>query len=460
MDAELMIALSHLRRAVGERNFTMWIEPISWSRKGDVIVLEMPSRFHREWVTRHLLRTIEDALKQALGDERKPQVVIGVRCEGEVVAHDEPSRSKPRTQLRMRAAAPLPRVGRLIDGYDFDSFVVGPTNELAAKAARAVAQEPGRRFNPLFVWGGVGLGKTHLVNAIGHESLRASKNKRVACLSAELFTNMMIQALRTDRMAQFRERFRELDVLILDDVQFLAGKERTQEEFFHTFEWLIGAQKQVVLTCDQHPSAVARLESRLRSRFESGLITDVQAPTEEMRLEILRRKLERRGHELPEIVLQAIVSRCGPSVRELEGGLNRVTAYMEMMQQPASVDLVERLLGPVRIEPVRRQISVASIRDAVAEHFGLTASELVGHGREKRVSQARQIAMYLCKSLGRVSLSRIASEFGGRDHTSVLYAIRAAERRCQQDPEWATMVAALERSLLPGQSEQRAMQRS
>ncbi len=459
MDGELWKALTHLRHVIGERNFTLWIEPVCWSRQGDAVWLEVPSQFHREWLGRNLLGTIEATLRERLGPGVRCEVTLGAepRCGQGGTSVGDVAKSRPkRTQ---RALNSLLRVGRLLDGYDFGSFVVGPTNELAASAGRRVAAEPGRQFNPLFVWGGVGLGKTHLVNAIGHEALRARRNLRLACLSAEMFTNMMIHALRSDKMVEFRDRFRELDVLILDDIQFLAGKERTQEEFFHTFECLVGAGKQVVLTSDQPPSAMARFESRLRSRFESGLIADVTPPTQEMRVEILRRKAACRGYNLPDSILRAIVARCGASVREVEGGLNRILAFVEMMQRTLSAELVDQLLGPERIAPVGRSLTIAQIRDAVARDFQVTVEDLIGSARDTRISQARQAAMYLCRSLVRASLSQIAAEFGGRDHTSVLYAVRAAEQRRKREPAWGAKIDSLERQLLGHPKEGVALQR-
>lgn len=456
MDGELWTALTHLRDLIGERNFTMWIQPICWSRQGNAIRLEVPSQFHREWVSRHLWKTIEATFRERLGPCVQLELSLKANSDAAAAARLGGDSGKATVVRAPSARSSQLRVGRLVDGYDFESFVVGPTNELAALGAREVAAAPGSRFNPLFVWGGVGLGKTHLVNAIGHEAMRRDRAVRLACVSAEMFTNMMIHALRNEKMAEFRDRFRELDVLILDDVQFLAGKERTQEEFFHTFECLIGSGKQVVLTSDQPPGAMARLESRLRSRFESGLIADVKPPTREMRVEILERKAARRGHKLPIPVLEAIVSRCGPSVREVEGGLTRVLAFVEMMKRPLSLELVEQLLGPERIAPVGRTLTIAQIRSAVADHFGVTVEDLVGLGRGKQISQARQAAIYLCRSLARASLARIAAEFGGRDHTSVLYAVRMAEQRREREPAWAEKIASLEQELLRLSSEDAA----
>lgn len=457
MDGEWATVLTRLKGVLGERNFTLWIEPIRWIPRGDGVVLEVPSQFHREWLVRHLLKTIEEILEASLGGERPLHVAVTVRDDVEGATDCAPATHATPREVRnpVRRGRPVVRVGRLIEGYDFESFIVGPTNELAAAASRAVASEPGARFNPLFIWGGVGLGKTHLVNAIGHAVLGRPGRVSLACLSAEMFTNMMVQALRGDKMIEFRDRFRELDLLIVDDVQFLAGKERTQEEFFHTFESLAGARKQVVLTSDQPPASLGGFETRLRSRFESGLLAEVQPPTTEMRIEIIQRKAARRGHELPESVARAIVRRCGATVRELEGGLNRVLAFKEIMQRPVSEELAEQLLGPERIEPVRREISIASIRQAVAEQFQLSVAELIGHNRGKRVSEARHMAMYLCRMVARASFAQIAAEFGGRDHSSVLYAIRVAEERRARDPRWVEALESVQRRLSARPAEQR-----
>ncbi|GIW45726.1 MAG: chromosomal replication initiator protein DnaA [Candidatus Binatia bacterium] len=455
MDGEWVTLLTRLKGVLGERNFTLWIEPIRWLRREDEVVLEVPTQFHREWLSRHLLETIEEVLRASLGGEKPLRIALSVRGDGQGANESAPSAATTHAvRPRARRNKPVVQVGRLVQGYDFDSFVVGPTNELAAAASQAVASDPGGRFNPLFIWGGVGLGKTHLVNAIGHAVLGRPSGGRVACLSAEMFTNMMIQALRGDKMTEFRERFRELDVLIVDDVQFLAGKERTQEEFFHTFEWLAGARKQVVLTSDQPPAALGGFEVRLRSRFESGLLAEVQPPTAEMRIEIVQRKAGRRGHTLTEALAGAIVRRCGATVRELEGGLNRVLAFVEIMQRPVSEELVEQLLGPERIEPVRREMSIAAIRQAVAEYFQLSVADLVGHTRGKRVSEARHMAMYLCRTIARASFSQIATEFGGRDHSSVLYAVRVAEERRTRDASWMQALETLQKRLCARPAEQ------
>lgn len=454
MDGDWLAALSQLRQAVGERNYVTWIEPMRWSRRGNEIRAEAPGRLHYEWVARHYLTIIQAVFRELVAPEAKLRLILGVGRADHVAEKGNSDTQSPKADhqvekpemRRTRNPAGL-RVGRLVDGYDFASFVVGPANELAVAAGQSVAKEPGSRFNPFFVWGGVGLGKTHLVNAIGHEVRRRSGGRRVGCLSAETFMNLMIQALRTDKMNEFRARFRELDILILDDVQFLSGKERTQEEFFHTFEALSAGGGQIVLTSDKPPHCIAGLEQRLRSRFEGGLTVDMKPPTIEMRAEILRRKAARRGHHLPDEVIAAIAVRCGPSVREVEGGLNRALAFVEIMQRPATADLVARLLGPEMPPVAQRPISITEIQTTVAQYFKVPLNELIGHARDRSTSTARQVAMYLCRSVAQASLHNIAAEFGGRDHTSVLYAIRMVERRCQSEPEVVRTLREIEAEL-------------
>jgi chromosomal replication initiator protein len=336
-------------------------------------------------------------------------------------------------------------VGRLVPSYVFETFVVGSANQIAAEAAREVAMRDGKRYNPFFLWGGVGLGKTHLVNAIGHAVLERPRRGRVACLAAETFMNLMIAALRQDQMAAFRDRFRELDVLILDDVQFLAGKERTQEEFFHTFEAVYTSGRQIVLTSDKPPQAIPDLEHRLRSRFEGGLIADVRPPTFEMRVEIALRKARLQGCELSTEIAAAVARCSGSSVRELEGGLVRVLASAALEGTKITPEMVESVLLPVT--PARPAASIDEIQACVADHFGVGVDDLRSHQRSRGLGLARQMAMYLCRVLGEASLAAIAERFGGRDHTTVLYAVRTLEDRKSREPSVQALVDELSMKL-------------
>ena len=422
MEALWSAALPLLRQHVGERNFTAWIEPIRCISSDGEVRLEVPSRFFQSWVTRHFVPTIRDTMSQ----------LSGTPCAVRIVVASEPS--ERRTPPAEEASAPppprparAPKIGRLVPHYTFDTLVVGAANEVAFQAAQAVSAAPGRRFNPVFVHGGVGLGKTHLINAIAHELLRRRARMQVACLSAESFMNVLITSLRQDQMNAFRDRFRQVDALILDDVQFLAGKERTQEEFFHTFNALYGGDKQIVLTSDKHPAAINGLEQRLRSRFEGGLIADIHPPTREMRLAILRAKAQAAGIELSAEVADVLVQRSGTSVRELEGALNRVSAMAAVRGTAITPELAAAALGPYARQ--RKLVSVETIQELVSNRFGVSVADLVSHRRERDVSYPRQVAMYLSRTLAEASFPAIAEKFGGRDHSTVMYAVRTIETR-------------------------------
>lgn len=435
MEAEWLAALPRLRERVGDRNFATWIEPILCVRDEQGLRLEVPSRFFQEWVTRHFLSRIREALADSAGMIPAVRIVVAA-----AEATSTPRDSAPATPQRVTRTRP--KIGRLVAEYTFDTFVVGHANEVAYRAACSVAELPGRRFNPFFLWGGVGLGKTHLINALAHDLLARSPRRSMACLSAEAFMNTMITSLRQDQMAAFRDRFREVDVLILDDVEFLAGKERTQEEFFHTFNTLYAASKQVVLTSDKPPHAIAELEQRLRSRFEGGLIADIHPPTHEMRIAIVTKKAAVQGVDLPPSIACILAERSGPSVRELEGALTRVLATTSLRGVPLDVEMVKRLIAPVTPPPT--VISVESIQETVSQHFRLSVVDLKSHNRARSVTFPRQIAMYLSRRLADASFPSIAEKFGGRDHSTVMHAVRTVEDKRNQDPNTGSLLAILE----------------
>jgi chromosomal replication initiator protein len=428
MEALWSAALPLLRQHVGDRNFTAWIEPIRCLDADGEVRLEVPSRFFQSWVTRHFLSTIRDTMSQLSGAPCAVRVVIATDAAGERrVALPPPPPSAAPAPRPVRA----PKIGRLVAHYTFDTFVVGAANEVAFQAAQAVSAAPGKRFNPVFLHGGVGLGKTHLVNGIAHELLQRRARMQIACLSAESFMNALITSLRQDQMNAFRDRFRQVDALILDDVQFLAGKERTQEEFFHTFNALHGKERQIVLTSDKPPAAINGLEQRLRSRFEGGLIADIHPPTREMRLAILRSKAVACGIELSPEVAEVLVQRSGISVRELEGALNRVAAMAAVRGTAITPELAGAALGPYTR---RSTVSVETIQQFVGKRFGLSVADLISHRREREVSYPRQLAMYLSRTLAEASFPTIAEKFGGRDHSTVMYAVKVIETRRAAEP--------------------------
>ncbi|RZS37595.1 chromosomal replication initiator protein [Herbihabitans rhizosphaerae] len=331
-------------------------------------------------------------------------------------------------------AQPQTSKTRLNEKYTFDTFVIGASNRFAHAAAVAVAEAPARAYNPLFIWGESGLGKTHLLHAVGHYAQRLFPGMRVRYVSTEEFTNDFINSLRDDRKVAFQRRYRDIDVLLVDDIQFLEGKEGTQEEFFHTFNTLHNANKQIVVSSDRPPKRLETLEDRLRTRFEWGLITDIQPPELETRIAILRKKAAQDRLAAPAEVLEFIAARIEHNIRELEGALIRVTAFASLNQQPVDVGLAEIVLRDLIPDSQVPEISAQTIMQVTAEFFGVTVDDLCGPGKTKALAQARQIAMYLCRELTDLSLPRIGQTFGGRDHTTVMYADKKirkemAERR-------------------------------
>ena len=324
--------------------------------------------------------------------------------------------------------------GRLNDKYTFETFVIGSSNRFAHAAAVAVAEQPARAYNPLFVYGGSGLGKTHLLHAIGHYARTLYKGTRVRYVSSEEFTNEFINSIRDDKAASFQRRYREVDILLVDDIQFLSGKVQTQEEFFHTFNTLHNANKQIVVTSDLPPKQLPDFEDRMRSRFEWGLITDVQPPDLETRIAILRKKSVQERLVAPPEVLEYIASKISSNIRELEGALIRVTAFASLNRQPVDLAITEVVLKDLLPSDTGPEITAAQIMAATAQYFGVTVDDLCGSSRSRVLVTARQIAMYLCRELTDLSLPKIGQAFGGRDHTTVMHADRKirqlmAERR-------------------------------
>ena len=317
--------------------------------------------------------------------------------------------------------------------YTFENFVIGSSNRFANGAAVAVAENPARAYNPLFIWGGSGLGKTHLLHAAGNYAKLLQPNLRIKYVSSEEFTNDYINSVRDDRQESFKRRYRNLDILMVDDIQFLEGKEGTQEEFFHTFNALHQADKQIILSSDRPPKELTTLEDRLRTRFEGGLITDVQPPDLETRIAILEKKAIADSTRVDRSVLELIASRFENSIRELEGALIRVTAFSSLTNEPITPALAELALRDIMPEESDQQISADTIKDVTAEYFGITVDTLVGSGKTRAVSHARQLAMYLCRELTELSLPKVGDEFGGKDHTTVMYAERKIRKEMTEN---------------------------
>jgi chromosomal replication initiator protein len=330
--------------------------------------------------------------------------------------------------------------------YTFDTFIVGSSNQFAHAACRAVAEAPSRSYNPLFIYGGVGLGKTHLMHAIGHYVLLHDRNLVLTYISSERFMNEMINAVRYDRLIDFRERYRSVDVLLVDDVQFLAGKEGTQNEFFHTFNALYDSQKQIVLSSDCPPHEIEQLEERLRSRFEWGLIADIQSPDLETKVAILKKKAEAEAVPLPDSVAIYIAGRIKSNIRELEGSLIRLIAYASLTGRELSVDLAQEVLRNVK-DHEEKAVTIDHIQKFVSEYYQLKLADLKSRNNSKSIAMPRQVAMYLCKSLTHASLPEIGRSFGGKHHSTVIHSIRKVETLRKVDGQFNTLLNSFIESL-------------
>ncbi len=415
--------------------------------EGDRILLAVETEFARGWVVQRYQAVLKDALYEVLGTDIAVEVVVvPTDAEGGTTAQ-EPS-EQMHAVSSPRAIPIVGRVhGRLQDRFVFENFVTGPSNRFAHAAALAVAEQPAQSFNPFFIYGGVGLGKTHLLQAIGQFVARNHPALTVRYVSVETFTNDFITALGEGGTQSFKERYRGVDVLLIDDIQMLEGKDQTQEEFFHTFNDLHEAGKQIVISSDRPPKAMATLEARLRSRFEMGLITDVQPPDLETRIAILRKKVQAGGYQIhdPE-VLPFIAVRLQDNVRELEGALIRVVAQASHAKVHVTVELAREVLRAY-FPAGGASITVEAIQEEVCRHYGLTIAELVGDKRDKRVVVPRQVAMYLSRDLTQSSLPALGRAFGGRDHTTVMYAVTKVSGQMSDEGEIFAAVQSLTQRL-------------
>ena len=442
-------AQKHLRSKLSPDTYNLWFAPLRAHAEGDnSLVLEVPNDFCEVWLKDNYTGLLKEVVALASGQQLKIQFKVGNNRAAAALASPETRSSKP-TLLQPpygRKKNNSPEFG-FNPKNNFDTFVVGDNNSFAHAAALAVAQSPGKSYNPLFVYGGVGLGKTHLLHAIGHYVARHSQPSRVAYVSCEQFTNEYIEGIQNHQLARFRKKYRQTDVLLIDDVQFLAGKERIQEEFFHTFNALHEARKQIVLTCDRPASELQNLEQRLVSRFEWGLVTDLQPPEAEVRLAILRQKAKLVGMELPEEVMSFLANRIRSNIRRLEGALNRVTSYAALTSTTLSLGLVENLLRDILQEEGHHSISIEVIQKKVAEHFDIRLADMSSKRRPENIAFPRQIAMFLSRQMTEGSLSAIGEAFGGRDHGTVFHACRLVKDRMEVDSRVRGVVGHLETQL-------------
>jgi len=426
------LAESDLREVVGRLRAV--------AKRHDTLIVEAPNRLAASVVRERCLEALQRELEHASGGElRRITLTLPSAAQQELFPAPAP--------LPKQAEKAVTRRADLLPKYTFDNFVVGASNQFAHAASTAVANQLSDHYNPLFIYGGVGLGKTHLVNAIGHHVLDANVQARVVYLSADSFMNELIAALRRDRMDEFKNRFRKVDVLIVDDVQFLAGRERTQEEFFHTFNSLYDSHHQIVLASDKFPKEIPDLEERLRNRFEMGLIADIQPPDIETRVAILEKKAELEGIELPQEVAIFLATSIDSNVRELEGSLTRLGAFASLNKCPITVDFARQVLQSVLRDRGDRVITIESIQKAVCDFFRIRPNDLRSKRRTRTVALPRQVAMYLCRRYTDASFPVIGDRFGGRDHSTVIHAAQVIERRVREDPTFRATVERLERLL-------------
>jgi len=423
-----------LKEEIPASRFDAWIRSLSAHCDGQQLVIKVPSRFFLDGLKNNYGEKISTLTKQVSGTDMAVSYLV------------DPSLDEASETSQQTAVSKPSQVDGFIDPrFTFDNFVVGSGNEFCHAACRAVADKPGEIYNPLYLYGGVGLGKTHLINAVAN-SLINCDHIRIAYRTGERFTNELIQAIRNGSTDQFRNQYRQVDVLIIDDIQFIAGKDRTQEEFFHTFNALYEIKKQIILTSDRSPRELTNLMERLRSRFNWGLVADIQAPDLETRLAILSSKAELAGIMLDEDVAHLLASRITNNVRELEGALTRLTAHATLTGRTIDITFARHVLRDLLHEEVRA-ISIVDIQKKVASYFNINIREMTSSKRSKNVAYPRQIAMYASKDLTTQSLPEIGSQFGGRDHTTVLHAVRKIKKMREEsddfDEEMGRIIALL-----------------
>ncbi|WP_425449239.1 chromosomal replication initiator protein DnaA [Dethiothermospora halolimnae] len=429
-------SLNLIKSELTEVSFNTWlktIEPVSI--KNNIIYLAAPNEFTKGILEARYLTLIKNAIKQITNNDFD----INFTIPGEEVSNKVGQPAKENNQ------APENTISRsqLNPKYTFDTFVIGNSNRFAHAASLAVAEAPAKAYNPLFIYGGVGLGKTHLMHAIGHYILNQNPNANVVYVSSEKFTNQLINSIRDDRNVEFRNRYRNVDVLLIDDIQFIAGKERTQEEFFHTFNALHEANKQIIISSDRPPKEIPTLEDRLRSRFEWGLIADIQPPDLETRIAILRKKANVENIDIPNDVTLHIATKIQSNIRELEGALIRIVAYSSLTNKDITVDLATEALKDIISNNKPKEVTAKLIKEVVSNNLNVKLEDLVSKKRTRSIAYPRQIAMYICRELTDLSLPKIGDEFGGRDHTTVIHAYEKVSTNIKKDPEFKEKVENL-----------------
>ena len=435
--------LERIRQSLSDHHFTTWFGPVRLvSLDEERALLEVPNRFFREWLSDNHLPLIEGTLQSVTG---RPYTVQFAVATGDAQAPVP----QPRAAVSVSPRPPREQALKtaLMPGLTFDTFVAGSGNQFAHAAALAVAAMPARNYNPLFIYGGVGLGKTHLLNAIAHAMLDSNPHLRVSYLSAEQFMNELINSIRYEKMIQFRAKYRDsCDVLLIDDVQFIAGKERTQEEFFHTFNALHQNHRQIVLTSDKFPKEIPGFEDRLRSRFEWGLVADIQAPDTETKVAILKKKAELDSIPLPDDVAHFLAENIDSNIRRLEGSLTRVGAYASLTGGAITVSLAEEVLQKF-FRDEARNVTVEFIQKLVCKHYSIKVSEIKSSRKTKALTLPRQIAMYLSREYTSCSYPSIGEKFGNKDHSTVIHAVKSVKNKLKDDISLKNALTILEKEL-------------
>ena len=438
-------ALKVLSSKISEQNISTWIKPIQPVKiTGNILTMEVPNKFIKDWIKDNYKKLIEETLSDVGTVNYTIDIKINEKLKNKKIEVDKKT-TEIKTEKR-EVKIKKPPFPNLNAKYTFDTFVSGPSNQFAHAAAMAVSNNPATTYNPLFIYGGVGLGKTHLINAIGNAIYKKNDDIKICYYSSEKFTNELINSLRHAKMDEFRNKFRSIDILLIDDIQFIAGKKSTQEEFFHTFNALYESHKQIIVTSDKFPKEIPDLEERLRSRFEWGLIADIQAPDTETKQAILKMKADQNGIKLPEDVILFLADSVSNNVRELEGYLIRIGAYSSLTSTPIDIVMAKKVLKDILIEN-SKEITIEKIQKKVAEHFQIKTSELKSSKRLKNIVFPRQVAMYICRNLTSLSYPEIGSKFGGKDHSTIIHAIKKIERIMKEDIQMKTIIEKLMENL-------------
>ncbi|MGA2640722.1 MAG: chromosomal replication initiator protein DnaA [Spirochaetia bacterium] len=423
-------AVKDLMDDISEQEFSTWFRGIEYTGSGDSqIMLSVPSSFIKDQISQRYLTKIEEKLSELAGQELGVKFSIQKKSSAKA-GHDEGSRS-PKAEETVTRKRQHPQLNR---EYTFERFIIGESNSFAANAALAISRNPGTGYNPCLIYGGVGLGKTHLVQAIGNSVYREFPDLKVAYVTVETFANEFILSIQKKTGHQFKNKYRLVDVLLIDDIQFLEGKEGTQEELFHTFNALYDANKQMVFTSDRPVAEIRSLSDRLRSRFERGLNVDLQPPNYETRIAILKRKVEEKKVNIPDEVVEVICRNINTNVRDLEKALTKLIAYAELVNKHITLDIARQQLKDFFAQPSQKNITIELIQKIVSDYFGLSYKDLRGKRRTKAVAFPRQVAMYLSRELTEYSTTEVGAEFGGRDHTTVMHACQKIEDRMKLDP--------------------------